>query len=126
MPARAEVEQRRRRRQEQHDAALREVLAASVGAALSEPAARLALAALMAAARARPTGLRRTSQRDGLACTLFRVPGSLGVLHAPTWRVWLPGRVAVFHRPSTAAVLSAVSAVDDGEIRALVVVEGAA
>ena len=88
--ARAEIEQRRRHRQEQHDAALREVLAASPGAVLSEPAARLAMNALMAAARSRPTGPRRTANRDGLACTMYRVPDVIGALRAPAWRVWLP------------------------------------
>ncbi len=124
--ARAEVEQRRQRRQEQHDAALREILAASPDAVLSESAARLAMDTLMAAARSGPAGPRRTANLDGLACTLFRVPGSTGALRAPTWRVWLPGRVPVFHRPGTAAVTPPVSIADDRELRALVVVEGAA
>jgi hypothetical protein len=123
--ARAEVEQRRQRRREQHDTALREILAASPDAVLSEPAARLAMSALMAAARSGPAGLRRTASCDGLACTLFRVPGEAGALHAPAWRVWLPGRVPVFHRPGTAAVPPPASA-HDVELRALVVVEGAA
>ena len=102
------------------------MLATSADAVLSEQAARLALAALLVAARSRPAGPRRTSHRDGLACTLFRVPGSLGVLRAPAWRVWLPGRVAVFHRPGTAAAPPKGSTADDREMRALVVVEGAA
>jgi len=124
--ARAEIEQRRQHRQEQHDAALREVLAASPGAVLSEPAARLAMNALMAAARSRPTGPRRTANRDGLACTMYRVPDVIGALRAPAWRVWLPGRVPVFHQPGTAAAQPPVSVVRDREVRALVVVEGAA
>ena len=124
--ARAEVEQRRQRRQEQHDAALREILAASPDAVLSESAARLAMDTLMAAARSGPAGPRRTANLDGLACTLFRVQGSTGALRAPTWRVWLPGRVPVFHRPGAAAVTPPVSIADDRELRALVVVEGAA
>jgi uncharacterized protein (TIGR02677 family) len=124
--ARAEIEQRRQRRQEQHDAALREVLAASSDVVLSEPAARLAMSTLMAAARSRATGPRRTATRDGLACTLFRVPGSTGALRAPTWRVWLPGRVPVFHRPGAAAAQPPFSLAPDREVRALVVVDGAA
>jgi hypothetical protein len=123
--ARAEIEQRRRHRQKLHDAALREVLAASPDAVLSELAARLAMNALMAAARSKPVGPRRTATRDGLACTLYRVPGSIGALRAPTWRVWLPGRVPVFHQSGTAAGEPPVSLVRDREVRALVVVGGA-
>ena len=124
--ARAEIEQRRRHRQAQHDAALREVLAASPDAVLSELAARLAMNALMAAARSRPTGPRRTATRDGLACTLYRVPGSIGALRAPTWRVWLPGRVPVFHQPGAVAGRPPVNVVHDREVRVLSFVEGAA
>jgi len=124
--ARAEVEQRRQRRRVQHDAALREVLAASPDAVLSEAAARLAMNALMTAARTGSAGQRRTANLDGLACTLFRTPGWTGAVRAPAWRVWLPGRIPVFHRPGTAAAPPTVSIVDDDELRALVVVEGAA
>jgi uncharacterized protein (TIGR02677 family) len=123
--ARAEVAERRRRRQEQHDAALREVLAAAPGAELSEPAARLALTALMAAARSGPAGPSRTAARDGLACTIFRVPEATGALRAPAWRAWLPGRVPVFHQPGTAAAPPAGTAADRAP-RALALVEGAA
>jgi uncharacterized protein (TIGR02677 family) len=124
--ARAEVEQRRQLRKEQHDAALREILAASADAVLSEPAARLAMSALMAAARSGPAGPSRTAHRDGVACTLFRAPGSVGALRAPAWRVWLPGRVPIFHRPGITAVPPPISVVDDRQLRALVIVEGAA
>jgi uncharacterized protein (TIGR02677 family) len=124
--ARAEVAQRRRLRQQQHEAALREVLAASPDAVLSEPAARLAMSALMAAARSGATGPRRTATRDGLACTLFRVPGSAGALRAPTWRVLLPGRVPVFHQQGSIAADLTVSLADDREARPLIVVDGAA
>ena len=124
--ARAEVEQRRRRRQEEHDAALREVLAASPDAVLSAPAARLAMDTLMAAARSGPTGPRRSANLHGLACTLFRAPGFTGTLRAPTWRVWLPGRVPVFHRPGTVAVSPPVSIANDRELRALVLAEDVA
>lgn len=123
--ARAEVAERRRRRQEQHDAALREVLAAAPGAELSEPAARLALTALMAAARSGPAGVSRTATRDGLACTIFRVPEATGALRAPVWRVWLPGRVPVFHKAGTSAVPPAGTAADRNH-QALALVEGAA
>jgi uncharacterized protein (TIGR02677 family) len=124
--ARAEVEQRRQARKEQHDAALREILTTSAGAELSEPAARLAMSALMAAVRSGPAGPWRTAHRDGLACTLFRVPGAVGVLRAPAWRVWLPGRVPVFHQPGMTAVPPPISIANDCRMRAVVVVEGAA
>ena len=124
--ARAEVERRRRLRQQQHEAALREVLTAPPDAVLSESAARLAMTALMAAARSGATGPRRTAARDGLACTLFRVSGSNGALRAPTWRVWLPGRLPVFHQPGSVAAEPPVSLADDREVRAMIVVDGAA
>lgn len=98
--ARVEVAARRRRRQVEHAAALDEVLRGNGAAEWTDAAARVALVALQAAARARPAGSRRdrrTGHRDGLGCTIFRVPGRHGVLRAPTWRVLLPGRVAVFH-----------------------------
>jgi uncharacterized protein (TIGR02677 family) len=124
--ARAEVARRRRLRQQQHEAALREVLAACPDAVLSEGAARLAMAALMAAARSGATGPRRTATRDGLACTLFRVPDSTGALRAPTWRVLLPGRVPVFHQQGSVAPDLAVSLAEDHEARPLIAVDGAA
>jgi uncharacterized protein (TIGR02677 family) len=124
--ARAEVAQRRRLRQQQHEAALREVLTASPDALLSEPAARLAMATLMAAARSGATGPRRTATREGLACTLFRAPDSTGALRAPTWRVLLPGRVPVFHQQGSVAADPPVSLADDRAARPLIVVDGAA
>jgi hypothetical protein len=124
--ARVEVEARRRLRQDQHAKALREVLTASPGASLSEPAARLALSALMAAARQVPSGPARSAARDGLACTLFFTPGTTGALLAPTWRVWLPGRSPVFHAVGSAVPAPAAPAAVDPAARALVVVDGAA
>ena len=84
------------------------------------------MTALMAAARSGPTGPRRTATRNGLACTLFRAPESTGALRAPTWRVWLPGRVPVFHRHGSVAAEPPVSLADDCEGRAMIVVDGAA
>jgi uncharacterized protein (TIGR02677 family) len=124
--ARAEVAQRRRLRQQQHEAALREVLAASPDTVLSESAARLAMTALMAAARSGATGPRRTATHDGLACTLFHAPDSTGALCAPTWRVLLPGRVPVFHQQGSVAANPTASLADDREARPLIVVDGAA
>lgn len=124
--ARGEVAQRRRLRQQQHEAALSEVLTASSGAVLSESAARLAMAALMAAARSGATGPRRTAASDGLACTLFHAPDSAGVLRAPTWRVLLPGRVPVFHQQGSAAAEPTLALTQDRAARPLIVVEGAA
>lgn len=104
--ARAEVDARRKARAAAHAEALRELLAVPPGEQLSETAARIALATLMAATRAPAAGqrrARRSAQRDGLACTLFHVPGYVGVLRAPTWRVLVPGRVIVFHQAGTRA-----------------------
>ena len=84
------------------------------------------MAALMAAARSRATGPRRTATRDGLACTLFRVPDFTGALRAPTWRVILPGRVPVFHQQGSVAADPPVGLADDREARPLIVVDGAA
>lgn len=99
--ARAEVQARRRERAAAHAEALREILESAPGDALLSGAARVALTSLMAASRTPARGprrFRRTAHRDGLACTLFRIPGHVGVLRAPTWSVHLPGRAVVFHR----------------------------
>ncbi|UOY03714.1 DUF2397 family protein [Blastococcus sp. PRF04-17] len=113
--ARAEVAARRAARRARHAAAVREVLAAAPGAELSDGAARVALAALLAAARIRAAGPRRdrrSAQRDGLACTLFRVPGHVGLVRAPTWKVWLPGRAVVFHAVGTRVAAPQMTAPD--------------
>lgn len=101
--ARAAVAEARERRKAQHAQAVREVLLAVPGAILSEHAARVALASLAAAVRATPRNGQRTGVRDGLACTLFDRGSNSGCLRAPTWRVWTPGRIAVFHQPRTVA-----------------------
>lgn len=113
---RAEVARRREDRRRRHAAALTEVFAAAPGDPLSDAAARVAFAALTAATRGalRPhaggTGITgRAGLRDGLACTVLYLPAThtptgpreavTGLLRASTWRVLLPGRVALFHPP---------------------------
>jgi Protein of unknown function (DUF2397) len=97
--ARERVAAAREARRREHDAAVREVLEAPPSTTLSEPAARVALAALMATARSRPRGGRRSCVTDGLACTLLQTGVGAGVLLAPTWRVVVPGRLVAFHLP---------------------------
>jgi Protein of unknown function (DUF2397) len=100
--ARAAVQAARAKRMAEHAAAVEEILAAHPGQVLSQQAARVALASLMAAVR---TGLtpgttdRRTGTRDGLACTLFHLGEGAGLVQSSTWRVLLPGRTPVFHTP---------------------------
>ena len=97
--ARAEVEASRTERRAVHEAALAEVLASVPGQTLSTPAARAALAALMATSRTAPQGARRMATVDGLSCTLVHIRQGVGVLAACSWRVFLPGRIPVFHQP---------------------------
>lgn len=122
--ARADVAAARQHRREQHARAVAEVLDARPGHPLTEGAARVALAALIAAARTAATGSRRIAVRDGLACTIVHLGVGTGELVAPTWHVLLPGRVAVFHlpgrRPSATALiaLAAHQAVEDEDAQA--------
>lgn len=121
--ARAEVEAARAQRCAIHEAALAEVIASVPGQTLSGPASRAALAALMAASRTAPRGARRTATVDGLSCTLVHVADrageAAGVLAASTWRVFLPGRIPLFHlrchRPNSAQLtaLSTLTTVTD-------------
>ncbi|MEV8628551.1 DUF2397 family protein [Streptomyces sp. NPDC051079] len=109
--AKAQVAEARARRQARHQGALAVVLAALPGQQMDEAAARAALAALMAAARAVATGPRRTGTSGGLACTLVHTGSGTGMLNAPTWRVLLPGRIPLFHQPGqrpSAAALAAL------------------
>jgi uncharacterized protein (TIGR02677 family) len=110
----AQVAEARARRQAEHTAAVATVLAAVPGQQLDEAAARVALAALMTAARAGATGPRRTGISGGLACTLLYTGTGTGTLNAPTWRVLLPGRIPLFHEPGrrpSAAALTAVAGI---------------
>lgn len=116
--ARRRLHARREERRRQHIMAILEVLATAPGARLSEPAARVALNALMAAVRARSRGGRRTQAADGLACTLVHTGRDTGVLAAPTWTVLVPGRLVRFHRPGRAPQLPMVEAAEQpGEVR---------
>ncbi|MFE2432167.1 DUF2397 family protein [Streptomyces sp. NPDC059373] len=82
---RAQVAAARARRQAEHTAAVAAVLSAVPGQRLNEAAARVALAALMTAARVGATGPRRTGISGGLACTLVHTGTGTGTLEAPTW-----------------------------------------
>ena len=95
----AQVAEARSRREAEHAVAVAAVLASVPGQHLNEAAARVALAALMAAARAAATGPSRTATSEGLACTLIHTGDGFGTLNAPTWRVLLPGRIPLFHQP---------------------------
>ncbi len=97
--AREVVEERRRQRAAIREAAIQEILAAAPGSELSDPAARVALATLLAATRASARAGRRHAERDGLSCTVFDRPGTTGLLCGPRWRVMTPSRWIVFHRP---------------------------
>lgn len=122
--ARERLRAGREERLRDHDAALREVLAADPGARLSERAARVALAALMAAVRGRSRNGRRRATTDGLACTIVHTGRHTGVVAGPTWTVLLPGRVVRFHLPGCAPGLSANAVPEVG--RVVLQVEGVA
>jgi hypothetical protein len=121
---REQVSAARARRQAEHSAAVTAVLTAAPGQRLDEAAARVALAALMVAARARATGPARTGTSGGLACTLVHTGTATGTVEAPTWRVLVPGRIPLFHqpgrRPSHAAMeaVSGATVTDDFTARA--------
>ncbi|OQR59958.1 hypothetical protein B6E66_32520 [Streptomyces maremycinicus] len=120
----AEVAEARSRRQAQHAVAVAAVLASVPGQHLDEAAARVALAALMAAARTAATGPSRTGASGGLACTLIHTGSGAGILNAPTWHVLLPGRIALFHQPGrrpsaeALATVTGVTPTDDAFARA--------
>jgi hypothetical protein len=127
--ARAEVAARRRERDRAHADAVHEVLAASPGDRLSDRAARTALHTLLATARSAPRGRRRDTRsaaRDGLACTIFHVPGARAVLRAPTWHVLLPDRLVAFHHPGARVARPSVTVPDDETYIPLRVVGGGA
>jgi uncharacterized protein (TIGR02677 family) len=98
--ARLAVAVARQERLLRHQDQLREVLAAAPGDQLSDGAARVALAALLDAVRQGAVDGRRRASKDGLAGTVFWTGAGTGLLRAPSWRVWLPGRAVVFHAPA--------------------------
>jgi hypothetical protein len=105
--AREQVRAKREQRAAEHQAAIREVLSTPPGEELSERAARVALAALLAATRASRSDDRRAATLDGLRCTLLYQPGTTGVVAAPTWRAITPGRMPIFHLPQNPAEVPA-------------------
>ena len=113
--AREEVELKRVHRQVMHRKYLKEILAAKPGAILSDGAARVAYKTLCKAARRPVRDGRREADREGLACSLFRTETATGVLRAPSWSVWLPGREMVFHVPKTPAAVPAGVVDDSGD-----------
>jgi uncharacterized protein (TIGR02677 family) len=123
--AREQVRAARERRAVEHRRAIAEVLAAPPGSPLSERAARVAFASLLAAARADGLSGRRTGVRDGLGCSLFHVGIATGVLAARTWRVFTPGRIAVFHPPGVIVGVPASLAVIDEQDSPCIVLAGA-
>ncbi|MGH3901421.1 MAG: DUF2397 domain-containing protein [Pseudonocardiaceae bacterium] len=104
--ARERLRSQRIARLRAHDAAMREILSAKPGAQLTEAAARVALASLMAAVRKRPSRGRRRATTDGLACTVVHTGRHTGVVMGPTWTVLLPGRLVRFHLPAQSPELS--------------------
>jgi hypothetical protein len=100
--ARAIVEMNRARRAQEHAAAVVEVLSAAPGTRLSGRAAKVALDALLAAARHSARDSIRSAVKDGLGCTLFCTPNAplRPAVAGPKWAVWTPGRTAVFHAPA--------------------------
>jgi hypothetical protein len=105
--ARLTVAHRRELRAAEHREAVREILRTPPGEPLSERAARVALELLLAATRSPERSTRRTSERDGLACTVAEVALGSGVLVGPSWRVILPGREFAFHAPGAVVALVA-------------------
>ena len=124
--ARAIVEMNRARRAEEHAAAVAEVLSAVPGKRLSERAAKVALDALLAAARQSARDSARSAVKDGLGCMLFCSPDPAHrpAVAGPTWTVWTPGRTAVFHQPGAVPRHPVAVPVDDDDSSPLLVMEG--
>ncbi|KPC59221.1 DUF2397 family protein [Streptomyces chattanoogensis] len=108
--AKTQVARDRAHRQAEHKRAVAAVLSSIPGQCLDEADARVALSALMAAARATASGPRRTGTSEGLACTLVHTGTGTGTLNAPTWRVLLPNRIPLFHLPGSRPSAAALSA----------------
>ncbi|WTO32885.1 DUF2397 domain-containing protein [Streptomyces achromogenes] len=90
--------QRRAERQAEHAGAVAEVLAGA--GRLSERACRLALRAVMAAARAPEDAGGRVGEAEGVGCTLTAVEGVVGRVDGVRWSVLVPGWRILFHPPN--------------------------
>ncbi|MFF7887821.1 DUF2397 family protein [Streptomyces sp. NPDC020794] len=88
---------RRAEREARHGAAVAEVLAGE--GPISEDACRLALRAVMAAARAPEAKVGRVGQAQGVGCTLVAAPGVVGRVDGVRWSVLVRGRKVLFHPP---------------------------
>jgi hypothetical protein len=91
---------------------------------MSEGAARVALASLLAAARAESEEGRRTGICEGLACTLVYMPGAAGMVIAPTWRVLTPDKTPLFHSPgASTSALEPVARIEEQERPSVLLME---
>ncbi|MFJ3214181.1 DUF2397 family protein [Streptomyces flaveolus] len=95
----SEAVRRRAERVARHGAAVAEVLAGG-GGPLSEDACRLALRAVMAAARAPQDAAGRVGQAEGVGCTLVAAPEVTGRVDGVRWSVLVPGYRMLFHPPA--------------------------
>ncbi|MFD9047211.1 DUF2397 family protein [Streptomyces zaomyceticus] len=90
-----EVARERERAGAERRAAAAEVLAGVFP--LSDRACRLALRAVMAAARGAEMDGVRAGCSEGVVCTLTGVEGAVGRVDGVTWSVLVPGRQVAFH-----------------------------
>ncbi|MDL5198613.1 DUF2397 family protein [Streptomyces sp. ALI-76-A] len=97
----SEAVRRRAEREARHGAAVAEVLAGA--GPLSDAACRLALRAVMAAARALEDSAGRIGQAEGVGCTLVAAAGVVGRVEGVRWSVLVPGRRVLFHPPVAVA-----------------------
>jgi hypothetical protein len=116
-----EAVRRRAERQARHGAAVAEVLAG--GGPLTEDACRLALRAVMAAARAQEGPGGRTGQAGGIGCTLVAAAGT-GRVEGVRWSVLVPGRRVLFHSPDAVAAARVPAGRQAAPAEVAVLVEG--
>ncbi len=90
-----EVARERERVEAEQRAAVAEVVAGVFP--LSDGACRLALRAVMAAARGVEVGGVRAGRAGGVGCVLTAVEGALGRVDGVGWSVLVPGRQVAFH-----------------------------
>ncbi|MFJ1610411.1 DUF2397 family protein [Streptomyces sp. NPDC088253] len=105
-------------------AAVAEVLAGVFP--LSDRACRVALQAVMAAARGAEAGGVRAGRAGGVGCVLTAVEGALGRVDGVSWSVLVPGREVAFHPESSTRVAHAPELHGAREDVAAVRVEAAA